>query len=109
MRTSRAIHTEIGVAEHQGAARAVQTNCIRGPRAAAPLLAQTTESLRTIPSRSLRSSRLTGAQTNSQCVGPTTRARAIDTVDASRDQWITPLVNGSRPARAPPSCHARLC
>ena len=32
MRTSRAIHTEIGVAEHQGAARAVQTNCIRGPQ-----------------------------------------------------------------------------
>ena len=45
MRTSRAIHTEIGVAEHQEAAHAVLTNCIRGPRAAAPLLAQTTESL----------------------------------------------------------------
>lgn len=45
MRTSRAIHTEIGVAEHQEAARAVLTNQIRGPRAAAPLLAQTTESL----------------------------------------------------------------
>ena len=101
MRTSRAIHTEIGVAEHQGAARAVQTNCIRGPRAAAPLLAQTTESLRTIPSRSLRSSRLTGAQTNSQCVGLTTRARAIDTVDASR----RPI--GSRPLSTAPVPHAR--
>ena len=53
MRTSRAIHTEIGVAEHQEAAHAVLTNCIRGPRTAAPLLAQTTESLRTIPCISL--------------------------------------------------------
>ena len=109
MRTSRAIHIEIGVAEHREAARAVLTNRVRGPRAAAPLLAQTTESLRTIPSRSPRSSRLTGAQTNSQCVGLTTRVRAMDTADPSRDQWITPLVNGSRSARAPPSCHARLC
>jgi mRNA-degrading endonuclease toxin of MazEF toxin-antitoxin module len=81
MRTSRAIHTEIGLAEHQEAVRAVLSNYIRRPCTATSLLAQTTSSLRTIPSRSPRSSRLTGAQTNSQCVGLTTRVRAIDTSD----------------------------